>query len=396
MKLLSILHRWTGAFIGFLLALLGLSGALLVWKDQWISLPHASDPLAENVGQIGRIVEAAGPGFSRVTFAHEENGLHHFVYGDGSGAYFSQNGVLVDRWQSQWERPELWLFDFHHHLFAGDTGETVAGVTGIVGLVFVMTGLILWWRARRATRLRLWPKRFAPGPIVAHHRDLGLIASPLLLLSMLTGTMMLFEPIRSGILGAEDRPKQEMAGPINPSVSQALAAAKAQFPDALLRRVVVPSEPGKPLTVRMRQPFEWTPNGRTQMSFAPDGKLTVDDAASANRSAGLGEKLYPLHSAKVGGLALKLAMTLSGLALAMLGSFTMWSFWARRSGRKIARKRAARPQRPGQAADLQLHHRPHSGRAECHPDRHRDHHHILGKRDEAERHIARSADAGAF
>ena len=343
MRVLSLIHRWAGGLIGLLLALLGLSGAILIWEGSWVALPGASDPLGEQPAVIAGIVDtaAADGKLSRITFASDEIGLHQLINADGSGAYVDQTGTVVDSWASQWERPELWLFDFHHHLFAGHTGETVTGIAGIAGLLFVVTGLILWLRGRAKLRPTLLPRRFAPGPIVRHHRDLGVVAAPLLLLSFATGVMMLFEPVRTVVLGSEERP--HVQAPAAPAVSpgEAVLRAKALFPDAALRRISLPREPGEAILVRMKQPFEWTPNGRTQVTFAAGGAVTVEDAAAANRSASLAEKLYPLHSAKVGGLALKLLMTISGLALFMLGSFATWSFWARRSKRKVRRPRRA-------------------------------------------------------
>ena len=202
MKLLSFLHSWAGGLIGLLLALLGLSGTILVWEDQWIALPHSNEAIVQDAAALSRIVDAAGSDLSRITFAEEGMSLHHLVFRDGSGAYVSQNGVVVDRWQSQWERPELWLFDFHHHLFAGDAGEWATGIAGIIGLLFLVTGVILWWRSRRAFRPRLLPRSWAPGPIVAHHRDIGVVASPFLLVSLVTGIMMLFLPLRTAMLNS--------------------------------------------------------------------------------------------------------------------------------------------------------------------------------------------------
>lgn len=336
MRLLSAIHRWAGGCVGFLLALLGLSGALLVWEGKWIMLPGADDTVVEHVARMAAIAEAASAEgrLSRITFASDEIGLHQLVYADGSGAYVRQNGTLVDRWGSQWERPELWLFDFHHHLFAGETGEFATGLVGIAGLLFVLTGAILWWRCRRAFRVRLWPTRLAPGPIVSHHRDLGAVTTPLLLISMVTGVLMLFGPVRTALLGDEQRPKQIINLAIRPSPDQVLAFAKSRFPDAELRRLTLPTRPGDPIAVRMRQSFEWTPNGRTQISIAADGKVTVEDAAAANRSAWVFEKAYPVHSATVGGLAWKIAMTVSGIALAILGSLAMWAFWVRRAHKR--------------------------------------------------------------
>ena len=346
MRLLSAIHRWAGGFIGLLLALLGLTGAILVWEGEWITLPGAGDAVVEDVARIAAIIDhAAAEGeLSRATFASDEIGLHQLVYADGSGAYVRQDGVVVDRWTSQWERPELWLFDLHHHLFAGETGEMVTGIAGIVGLLFVATGVILWWRSRRAFRPRLLPTRFEPGPVVRHHRDLGLLTMPLLVVSMLTGILMLFGPVRSALLGTEHRPKVTIDEIGSRSPAQVLAMAKARFPNAELRRLTLPLRPGDPIVIRIRQPFEWTPNGRTQISVAADGVVTVENAAAANRSASFSEKAYPVHSAKVGGLALKLSMTASGIALTILGSLATWSFWTRRT-RKVRRREGLRLRR---------------------------------------------------
>lgn len=332
MRIVSAIHRWCGAFIGLLLALLGLSGTILVWEGAWVRLPGARDRVLGDVGAIGTITHAAvgRRPVDSVTFASEEIGLHQIAYVDGSGAYVRQDGTLVERWASQWERPELWLFDLHHHLFAGETGETVTGIAGLAGLLFVVTGTVLWWRSRRSFAPRFLPKRLTPSAIVSHHRDLGVIAAPLLMLSMLTGALMLFQPMRNAALGKEQRPATTISLAPAQDIASALATAAALFPQAELRRVTFPTDPREPIAIRLRQPFEWTPNGRTFVRIAPDGTASVEDPAAANRSAAVAEKLYPIHSAKSGGFLWKAVMTASGLALTLLGSLTTVSFWARR------------------------------------------------------------------
>jgi hypothetical protein len=117
MKLLSLLHRWTGGLVGLVLAVIGLSGTVLLWEDSWILLDGANDSPASSPTELGRAIEVAietAPGLSRVTFAGEEIGLHQAIYSDGSGAYIAQDGTVIDRWSGIWERPELWLFDLHH------------------------------------------------------------------------------------------------------------------------------------------------------------------------------------------------------------------------------------------------------------------------------------------
>ena len=351
MELLSLLHRWSGGTLGLLLALLGLSGTILLWEGEWISLPGSNDPVIERVETIGRIASReAADGATRITFASEEIGLHHVAKEGGAGAYVAQDGTSVAQWSSQWERPELWLFDLHHHLFAGHNGELIAGWAGVLGLFFVLTGSILWWRSRRKFEFRLWPRRFKPGPIVKHHRDLGIVVAPLLLVSFVTGTGMIFgdaykamlAPLGRGIESGKP-PEAEPAGG-SPRIAQMLATSKQRFPNAALRRLTIPSTPGQPWSIRMRQPFEWTPNGRTTLHFDGTGKLLrVDDPAVAGKAAAVMETFYPVHTAKVGGILWKLLMTASGLGLSLLGSLGVWSFWIRRKKRKPVRSSARNP-----------------------------------------------------
>ena len=152
MKLLDLLHRWTGGLIGLLLALMGLSGAILLHKDAWIMLPHAGDAqihdMATVAGVVARLTADPAARPTSFLFADETFGLHRVNYAGGAGAYADQSGEIVTRWAGIWDRPELWLFDFHHYLFSGETGAAVAGTLGLIGLGFVVTGAILWWPRR--------------------------------------------------------------------------------------------------------------------------------------------------------------------------------------------------------------------------------------------------------
>jgi uncharacterized iron-regulated membrane protein len=354
LKTLDLLHRWIGGVIGLVLALLGLSGALLVHRDAWIMLPHAEDAYVADPAAISVAVERimADPATrpQSLVLAREGFGLHRLTYEHGAGAYADQSGVLVTRWASQWERPEIWLFDFHHHLFADDAGETVVGVAGLCGMVFVISGVILWWRTRKTFEFRLWPKRLSRPAIVRQHRDLGVVIAPLLLLLCYTGAAMVFRPVSALLLGpsapaviakASKAPAPTGARlAAKPDWAGMIAAARARFPDAQLRTIGLPRKDGGFVTLRMKRPGEWTPNGRTTLYFAADtGRLVLArDALSLPGQAQGYSTFYPLHAAKVGGLAYRLVITFVGLALAVLGSLAVWSFWFRRP-RSPARSR---------------------------------------------------------
>lgn len=357
MKLLDTLHRWTGGLIGLVLALLGLSGTILLYEHLWIGVPGTGDPLRGDLATVTAATEKlmAAQGAQGIIYADERFGLHQLRLAEGAGAYASQSGEIVTRWASQWERPELWLFDFHHHLFAGDNGEWVIGVAGLAGLFFAISGVILWWRTRRTFQLRLWPKRMSRPSVLMHHRDLGIVAAPLLLISIVTGTMMIFRPFALGVVApfgspaetakALDLPKY-MGGPLaeKPDYTAMLTKAHRRFPDAEFRILSLPRKDGDPISLRMKQPAEWLPNGRTTLWFdaATGDVLGARDALAMPPGAQAFNMAFPLHASRVGGWAWRSLLTVSGLSLTLLGSLAVWTFWFRRpkTAKRAAKKTA--------------------------------------------------------
>lgn len=347
MKLLATLHRWTGGIVGLLLAVLGLTGTALIWEEAWIGIPGADAEYTSTPATIANALQVASARekeLGRVTLADENFGLHQAIYRDGSGAYIDQAGRIVDRWDSMWGRPELWLFDIHHYLLMGPIGENIAGVLGLLLLAFTVTGAILWWRTRKTFAFRIWPKRMSRSAIVRQHRDIGVVASPLLLVSALSGTMMLFQPMSDALLAPwsnadkADEPAAYQAGiNPNPDFAALMVSGQAAFPDAMPRRLQMPKEPGEPAVLRLRQDSEWTPNGRSYAFLDPasGALLGVDDPRRGSTQQWIEEKYYPVHAGKVGGVLWKLALTFGGLTLVLLGTLASWTFWFRRNDGRV-------------------------------------------------------------
>lgn len=107
--------------------------------------PHAHDRRLDDISQLATATQklmadpASRP--QSITYASDDFGLLRLLYKADKGACADQYGTVMIQWNSQWERPELWLFDLHHHLFGGDVGELVIGIVALCGLFFVITGL---------------------------------------------------------------------------------------------------------------------------------------------------------------------------------------------------------------------------------------------------------------
>jgi len=227
-------------------------------------------------------------------------------------------------------------------LLADDLGETVIGIAGLCGVFFVVSGVVLWWRTRKTFEWRLWPARMTRPAIVRHHRDLGIVVAPLLLLSFVTGSVLVFRPL-SVVLFGPGAPREISKALVTPPAPDVhlgenldwgamVRQARARFPDAELRMLSLPRKNSGVITLRLRGPQEWLPNGRTTVWFAADtGRMIgARDAGELPRAARGYNVLYPLHAAKVGGLPFRLVMSISGLALTLLGTFAVWAFWFKR------------------------------------------------------------------
>ena len=300
MKLVDLLHRWAGGCLGILLALLGLSGAILLHKHRWISLPHMGDPQVQDVALLSAalnsvITPAQVP--RSIIFASEDFGLHRVRFDQKAGAYTDQTGAVVAQWESKWDRPELWLFDLHHYLWAGDTGTIVAGWLALIGLCFVVTGSVLWWRSRRTFKLRLWPARMSRPAIVRHHRDAGIVLSPLLFISLLTGAMLTLRPFANVVLSpwsSANEMRDATAAPKHSGGSffrsmkweSLLTQARRRFPAAEFRVLTLPKKRGDLIALRMKQPQEWLSNGRTVLWFDPANGRLVEARSSDALPAG--------------------------------------------------------------------------------------------------------------
>lgn len=351
MKWVMLAHRWTGGFIGLLLALMGLSGALLAVKNWWITAPGAWNTRAQTLDEVVRVSQMALAGHSDnagIIYAPDNFGLHEFRMGKGEGGYVDAAGQMVARWDSIWDRPELWLFDYHHYLFSDKPGAIAVGILGLIGLGFIITGSILWWRTRKTFEWRLWPRRMSRPAIIRQHRDLGIVVAPILFLSCFTGAMLTLDPFAALVLrpfSTVEEMEEAIAPPkgtfgavrADTDLGAMLRAAHARFPEAEFRILSLPRKAGAPVSLRMKQPEEWLPNGRTMVWFdgATNQIVATRDALQHPTGLKLFNMAYPLHSGKVGGIIWQLVMMCGGLALAMLGALSVWSFWFK-GGRKAA------------------------------------------------------------
>jgi uncharacterized iron-regulated membrane protein len=346
MGLLRTLHAWTGAILSLLLIVTGLTGAMLVFKADYIrvSFPEARAAVAETPRVLGAAANAAqkrhGPHIQRMEFAGPELGVHQLTL-HGGYEYDAADGRPLAQWTGE-GRPETLVYDLHHFLLAGDGGMRVVGFGGLAAAVLAVVGLVIWAPVVTAWRPIPWPKSAQRRDLIGAHRNLGAVFALPIMLFGLTGAGLIFFQTTQSLM-AKIWPGQVEEQFFPPAYAgttdwvKALTVAQAAVPEGRIRMAIFPRGPGDAAIVRMKTPDEWTPYGNTEVLVDPRSNtlMGVRGAAETPKFMRLYNGLYPLHTAKVGGWAMKALTALSGLALALLGAYGLWSFLIkpRRRGR---------------------------------------------------------------
>lgn len=349
---LKTLHLWLGLSLGVLLALVTLSGSVLLWEQPLFAAGHP-----ELTGRALPDLATQGRSLGTILASKEAKGLRGLSVPDaglpvweaqargGDRLYFdaATGEHLLTRHKSG--DGLLTLLDWHTHLLTGEVGETALGVVAITGLFMLFSGVWLYWPGRQRALRHLKPHTNPPVlRWASFHRAVGVVALPLLIVMIGTGTTMAYRgAVRQGLTAAfgEKAPAKPpktspLDGPVDwPAV---LAAAQAAAPDAELTRIMLPGKDSGTVTLRVRHAGEWNLAGRSMVFIdGHDTKVLGGvDATKLGTGGRLADALFPIHSAAVGGIAWRIVATVTGLLPSFL-LVTGFLFWRARRRRPAAR-----------------------------------------------------------
>lgn len=349
-RALRQLHLWVGLALSVLLFILGVTGSALVYKEAYWRLVYpelrVKDPVLTAEAQTAGIAGAHahfGEAVRSVKLPEPGVPAYHLYLEDGE-AFLSLDGRrVIDRWLPD-ERAMAVLFDLHAHLMAGERGERVGGVIALLGTLLVISGVVLWWPTRRRFAIdNLVPRDLSARGLLLHHRDLGVVLTPILLLLLISGAMLVFytsaQRLLNGAFGDPVPVAADLQGPVELSGTPAnlgiVAAAQTALPDA---RIVFYYPPRAGATLhefRMKRPCELHPNGRSYVYADAAGTvLGVVDACANPTGEKLVQASYPLHSGKTPSGLYKLLTFIGGIGLALLAASGALSY-----GKRLLKRR---------------------------------------------------------
>lgn len=355
------LHRWTGLALAVLLAVQGLTGALLVFRDEIERVIHPSlvvEPRAERVAVQALLekVEAAHPGYivNRAEFPAIANGavLFKLEAKDGSRwltAVDPFRGVIVrDGPLSAW--PGEWIFYVHYGLLAGPIGHIVVGLEGLALLFLATTGPIVWWPGRKRWKqgFKIVSGRGADLQWRTLHRAGGAILAPVLIVSAVTGSAMVwkdeFRDLLRSVTPVVDKPAPKVAERIGASkvpLDRLIAAAGNDYGSTPLRQIRFSNE-GRVAAIYLESDLTRRADGAKQIYYDRYDGTDVGHYVAGALPVGteIVDWLFPIHSGLFGGTISKIVVLIAGLSLTGLSASGLW-LWYSRTVRKRKRKPAA-------------------------------------------------------
>lgn len=338
MRLLRLLHAWSGLVMALLLAALGLAGALTALRPEIIAatIPAASGPppAASTYGPALAAYEDAHPDQIRsVKFSPGGIGVHRLYLAGGRAAYIDAKGEELANWGKNGRIEDL-AFAFHHTLLAGPKGEQAVGVIGVLGVGLALAGLLVWWPARHTFSLRLWPASLQRRDLLGVHRNLGVLLALVLVVQFVSGAAVVFEgSIRRWV--GDSTPQTPTVAAQTRDWAGVLASARAAAPAATIKRVFAPPKPDLAYTVYMQEPGETHPEGVSRLFFDGQGRLLGRyDAMRSPIAERILNSALAVHSGEIGGDGLRWAFALVGAGLTILSLMGAASFLVNRTGRR--------------------------------------------------------------
>ena len=318
------------------------TGVLLLWKKEylWLTIPAARESISHSSELLGKAVEVIVASYATgqvlsIQVHSDGLALHKIYLPNQNYAWHDQQGNKLQQWSGR-QKPEEFLLDLHHRLLLGNkVGLNIVGLSGLLLLLLLALGLILWWPRRRSLRHGLLPQNKTRSAWARSHANIGAVTLLPLMPIVISGIVLIY-PVESRQLLLDDNsrtPKQNLVDAVDgiayASWRQLIERSLALYANANIRWISPPSIYSEQKVIGLQQSIELNTTGQTAVYFAATGKmLSNSNALRKPITERIFNFSYPLHAGKLG-LGYRLLMTLVGIWFFCLALFGLYSYFKR-------------------------------------------------------------------
>jgi uncharacterized iron-regulated membrane protein len=340
------IHRWISLGFACLWLVQAVTGAFIVyyWEMEDATVPGAHRPV--DLAAIERRVDALAPAGGpwrpvslRVTAGWTDRYDLKLAGPDSAEVNYRLAGDgTVLRIRDANERSVIGtIVILHRRLLAGEVGEWIIGISGIVLLTNLAVALQVSW-PRSGWRRALTPVRRAPPAAKTYswHRALGLwFVIPAFVL-VGAGTLLRFEDSVAKAIGAAVPTVDAIAatpGTAPLRLTQVIATAEATIPGSRMSSVAWPTAKDATWRLRLLEPGEIRRAFGTSRVFV-DGNTGavrgVFPASTDTMANSFRNGIYAFHTGEAGGPLGRVLVLLIGLWLATMVVLGVQLWWRRR------------------------------------------------------------------
>ena len=358
------IHQWSGLIAGIFIFIMGLSGAVLVWHEDLEALEHRSRWRVDNQAPVS--IDKAYQAITR-QYPNWEIRLQRFSTDPAETLIFSlrrpdrrllvfahpADGRLLAV-QDATKTVTYWLLHLHYAFHAGLAGSLLVFCTGILFCLSLLTGLITYRKAIGKVLLfragfKTKTKRAFASSL---HRFVGVWALVLNLLMVVSGLMISYGIVASGLKTAGVVPGPVASPPLAFSIDGALKTLRDQYPEFSPTYMRFPKTADQPLTVNgtvEEQAFYYSQFYNAATFDRASGQLT---GFRRNTTAAAGAKfdsmMHAIHFVEFGNWLVKLLFCFVGLSAPLLSitGFLLWQ-WRKRKLHPQAALHGPQPVAPG-------------------------------------------------
>lgn len=349
------LHRWVGLAFAALLLVQGLTGTLLVFRAEIDGIIHPA--LVVTPGEalpvqtlVDTLREASPEAtLQRIRFSEDPTRAAIFVMRANDAPWM----VAVDPYSGRIVRagsyaawPTEWLFHLHDTLLAGKTGEIIVTIEGVALIFLAVFGIIIWWPGRRRLKsgFRILTGQGADRTVRTAHRAIGAAIGIVLVMSGVTGALLIHRAALQPYLPVVPRPKFEVAlsqAPLRP-VDTLIADARARHGPLPLREVRFSGDAGQVVALYFQDETSRRPNATRQYFYnAYEGiELGRYEPAALPPMNTAYDWLFTIHTGKAGGLVGRLVVLAAGLSLVFFAGSGAWLWFSARRQQRARRAKA--------------------------------------------------------
>ena len=360
------IHRWIGIIIGLPIALIGLSGSLILFAPLMLAMQHGD--LLERPGPASKqttspsswvaavravntskleIIAVSAPNSSPIAAdtALVIGHTHEGAAGDNHRVFSVNPDTGKVQGYYDFEASYAYIpVGIHTSLLIPMIGLDFVAVIGVILLISSATGIYLWWPRpkswKAAFRFSLSAKGLARW--FSLHNFIGLYSAIAIFVVSATGVWMLkpewVEPAIEMVTPLRSAPSASLVAPKGSCVTattaeSALDLAMAHSPKATLAYMLSPEEDRKFFEVSLSKPGNWnTRDGDTTIYVDPNCAKIVSIIDGDKLSAGETAKRasVPMHSGLMFGTVGEILVFFSGLALPILYVSGLILWWRRR------------------------------------------------------------------